>query len=173
MKKYAFLLVIFLSILSCKKQADLLEPNVDFLIGYLTDEGGAVHVADYENQDTIIKSVLDTALAIRVIEKNLEILDMHSLDLEKLKFTIYINTLLDNEKFTTDKNVYSIGRGMGENNINQLASIDNSFIIPLRMTDIKINDNKIELYPENDYIRISYESNYTGLSKVKTIIIKN
>jgi hypothetical protein len=174
MKKLALILIIGLSILSCKKDQFLPEPTVDFHLGYLAENERGIHVEDYLNQDFILRVDLDTALALTVLEDDLEILGLDPQILYNLEFTVYVNTSRDNEIFVRNKNVYSIGGGGGCNNVNQLSSIFNSFILPLRMTGSSVvNDNKIELDPQNDYIRISYESNYSNLSKVKTILIKN
>jgi hypothetical protein len=173
MKKYALLVALSLSILSCEKKQDLPDPTVEFKIGYISDLGGS-HIEYYLNQDTILRSDLDTALSVKVIEKNLNDRKLDSLQLQKLEFTVYINTLLDSEKVTTGSHVYGYGLSMGRNTKNEVNDIDFAFILPLRITDrVIINDSKIELASQSDYIRISYESIYTGLSKVKTIIIKD
>lgn len=174
MKKYALLFALYLIILSCEKKQDLPESKVDFKIGYLADFGTGVHVEDFINQDTIFKNDLDTAITIQISEDDLEAYDLDPLIFENLEFTIYVNTSYDNQRFTRGNNVYSIGAGGGSNNFGKVSSISNSFVIPIKMTDNVIsNNNKIELSPKNDYIRISYESKYSKLSKVKTIVIKN
>lgn len=174
MKKYTLLFALSLIILSCEKKQDLPELKVDFTIGHLADFGTGVHVEEYKNQDTIFKNELDTAIAIRIIEEGLEVYDLDPLIFENLEFTIYINTSYDNQRFIRGKNVYSIGSGGGSNNLGKVSVISNSFVIPIKMTENVIsNNNKIELSPKNDYLTISYESKYTKLSKVKTIVIKN
>jgi len=173
MKKLLIWFIIPLTLQACKKEPYYPEPYIDFLIGHLDTTNRMIHVVDYENQDTVIKSDLDTAIAITVIENNLSIPELDTLEIGDLEFTIYVNTLLDNERFTTDKNVYSIGRGMGRNFREEVTVIDNTFIIPIRITDSKVNNNKVEISTQSDYLRISYESLYSGLSKVKTVKIIN
>jgi hypothetical protein len=174
MKKLAFLFIIAFGFLSCEKDQHLTEPSVKINLGYLTDNTGAVHVDNYLIQDFILRSEIDTAIAVTILENNLEQTGIDPKILENLDFTIYVNTSRDNEIFIRNKNVYSISAGGGTNNLNKLAAIENCFILPIRITDsIVPNDNKLELDPYSDFIRISYESNYSGLSIVKTYFIKN
>jgi len=174
MKTLAFFCIIGISILSCNKDQSVPEPSVKINLGFLSDKGGGIHVEDYLNQNSILRSELDTAIAVSVLENNLEKIGLDPKILDNLEFTIYVNTSRDNEVFIRNKNVYSIGTGGGSNNLNKLSSIFNYFILPIKITDSVIaNDSKLELDPFSDYIRISYESNYTGLSIVKTFLIKN
>ena len=174
MKKLAFLFIIALSIFSCIKDQYSPEPTVNISLGHLTADGGAVHVENYLIQDLILRSELDTALAVTILENNLEETGLDPKILDNLEFTIYVNTSRDNEVFIRNKNVYSFGAGGGTNNLNKLSSIENLFILPIRTTDsIVVNDNQLQVNPYSDYIRISYESNYSGLSIVKTFFIKN
>jgi len=174
MKKLPFLFIIAFGIFSCEKEKHLPEASVTINLGHLTDNNGAVHVEDYLIQDFILRSDIDTAIAVTILENNLEQTGINPKVLENLDFTIYVNTSRDNEVFIRNKNVYSIGAGGGTNNLNKLAVIANCFILPVRINDsIVPNDNKLELDPYSDFIRISYESNYSGLSIVKTYFIKN
>jgi hypothetical protein len=174
MKKLAFLIIVATINFSCKNDQYLPEPSVNINLGYLTDNGGGIHVENYLIQDFILRSELDTAIAVTILENNLEQIGLNPKILNNLEFTIYVNTSRDNEIFVRNKNVYSIGAGGGSNNLNQLSSIANYFVLPIRITEsIIANDNKLELDPYSDFIRISYESNYSGLSIVKTFFIKN
>jgi len=175
MKKLALLFVISLSIISCEKEQGILNPKINFKFGYLSDIGGAVHIENYENQDSILFSELDTAFTVSVIESDLDDLGLDRNlmdDLESLEFTIYVNTSQDFEIFNT-KNVYSIGRGGGRNSSGDISAIENHFVLPIRKTNVEQDNGKIDIGNENDYIRVSYESKYSSLSKVKTIIINN
>jgi hypothetical protein len=172
MKTKSFFIFVVLTVIlySCqKKESALPDPAIEFRIGYLSDSAG-VHSVDYKNQDTIYAKDLDTALTITVIEENLLSLDVNSLRLEDIEFTLYLNTTNDNERFDSGKNVYSIGREMGRDNLNRLDLFGNVFVIPVRTSNPILNNNKLEV-GQTDFIRISYESGYTGLSKVKTILI--
>jgi hypothetical protein len=172
MKKLALVFAISFCFFSCEKSQELPSPTVEFKIGYLSDTGNGLHVENYLNQDTILMSELDTALTVTVVEFGLDTLRLPRNILETMEFTVYINTSNDSEVFTSGKNVYSIGRGGGSNDYKYISSISNSFVLPIRTSNCKINNNTIDINPLNDYIRISYESNYSPFSKVKTIRLK-
>lgn len=175
MKKLALLLVISLSIVSCEKEQGILIPEINFKFGYLSDTLRGVHIENYENQDSLLFSELDTAFTVSVIEFDLDDLGLdHNLmdNLDSLDFTIYVNTSHDFEIFNT-KNVYSIGRGCGRNSSGDISSIEYHFVLPVRKTSVEQGNGKIDISNENDYIRVSYESKYSTQSKVKTIIISN
>ena len=55
-----------------------------------------------------------------------------------------------------------------------MVTISISFVLPIRMNDKAVSDdNKLELSSQNEYIRINYESVYSKMSRIKTIVILN
>jgi hypothetical protein len=173
MKRLIFLSIL-LTLIACEKQATDVDPSVSFIIGHLTEYQRMITITNYDNQDTIFRKNLDTALVITVLENSLVTFQLNYKIMDSLNFTIYVNTSTDNERFISGVNVYSFGSGGGTDNHRIVSSIENSFVIPLRYTSqIKDGNCKLELLPQNEYVRISYESNYTKLSKVKTLKIIN
>jgi hypothetical protein len=172
MKKNTFLLITLLILISCKKQSTSVEPSVDFIIGHLSDSGSVFHLVNNKNQDTIFRSELDTVFSVTVSEKNLDLLHLNPKIILEKNFTIYINSSNDFERFNSGNRHYSFGGGGGVNNDGYVSNMDYSFLIPLRLTNPVINNDKIEISSQGDFLRISYESNYSNLSKVKTVIIR-
>ena len=151
---------------SCKKDSSLPVSTVEFKVGHLAVTNGNIYsTAYYNNQDTLYVNEIDTILIIRVIEDNLTSLVIDTIETPNPKdFTIYLNTLYDDERFCTCEKAYEDGGGHTK------YSITKDYSIPLqKSTSIKEN-RKVEL-GNPDFLRISYESVYSGLSKVKTIII--
>ena len=92
-------------------------------------------------------------------------------DLDKLEFTIYVNTYQDFEIYNT-KNVYSFGRGGGRNMSGEISALEYCFVLPVRKSNPEFENGKIEISDKNDYVRVSYESIYSAQSKVRTFVIK-
>jgi hypothetical protein len=156
---------------SCKKESLLPEPNVEFKIGHVITDGVYISNAYYKNQDTLYLNEIDTFLIIKVTEDNLTSLGLDTIESPNPKdFTIYLNTLYDDERFCTCERAYDFGGG-GSIDVNyQVSNLSKDFLIPVRKSAPIVNNKKVEL-SNPDFLRISYESVYTGLNKVKTIVI--
>jgi hypothetical protein len=156
---------------SCKKESSLPEPTVEFKIGHVITDG--VHYSNtyYKNQDTLYLNEIDTLLIITVIEDNLTSLGLDTIGSPNPKdFTIYLNTLYDDERFCICERAYDGGGGWGKNYNHQVTNLSRDFLIPVRKSASIAENKKVEL-SNPDFLRISYESVYTGLNKVITIVI--
>jgi hypothetical protein len=170
--KTLILFIVGLMVLSsCKKESLLPEPAVDFKIGHVITDGVYFSNTFYKNQETLYLNEIDTFLIITVIENNLTSLGLDTLESPNPKdFTIYLNTLYDDERFCTCERAYDDGGGWGTGYNHQVTNLSRNFLIPVRKSASIVNNKKVEL-GNPDFLRISYESVYTGLNRVKTIVI--
>jgi hypothetical protein len=167
MKIHILILFVGLMIISsCKKDSSLPVSTVEFKVGHLAvTNGNNYSTTYYNNQDTLYVNEIDTILIIRVIEDNLTSLVIDTIEAPNPKdFTIYLNTLYDDERFCTCERAYMSGGGRSKN------SLTTDFRIPVRKAISIMENKKVEL-GNQDFLRISYESVYSGLNKVKTIVI--
>jgi len=148
---------------SCKKESSLPVPTIEFKIGHDVTDGVYHSIAYYENQDTLYLNEIDTLLIITVSEDNFSPLGLDTMITAK-DFTIYLNTLYDDERFCICERAYDGGGGGGA------TSLSRNFLIPVRKSVSTAENKKVEL-TNPDFLRISYESVYTGLNKVITIVI--
>jgi hypothetical protein len=176
--KWKLLIWLILGVLvipACKKDDLIPEPTIEIRLGHLVISSNFITMEDFENQDTLFLNSIDTALTIRIAEKNLIGFssEIDTLDLTDIQsFAVYVNTLFDAERYlSSEGNKYSFGGSMGKNNKNQLEYFDYIFLVPIRTTNPELGDRKIQLN-KPDFLRVSYESSYTGLSKVKTFVVQ-
>lgn len=153
-----------MGLFSCNKDSSLPVATVEFQVGHVVvTNGNTYSTTYYNNQDTLYLNEIDTLLVIRVNEDNITSLPLDTIASAK-DFTIYLNTIYDDERFCICERAYYGGGGGGVNNLSR------DFLIPVRKSVSITGDKKVEL-TNPDFLRISYESVYTGLNKVKTIVI--
>ena len=164
MKIQTLILFVVLTVLSsCKKESSLPAPTVEFKLGHFNTDGIYYSTTYYENQDTLYLNEIDTILIVTVNEGNLTSLGSDTIATAK-DFTIYLNTLHDDERFCICERKYDGGGG------GSLHNLSRNFYIPVRKSASIVENNKVEL-SNPDFLRISYESVYTGLNKVITVVI--
>lgn len=175
MKTSQFIIVLVLfAFFSCKKETTIeLLPTAEISIGHITGWSNTSKIVNYANQDSMYAASLDTSITIEISEKNIRNPKLNNLDPLDLEFSLHITTSEDNEVFVSSKNAFCFGSGLSKNN-GGICSISSILNIPLRISNkIEKQNNKMEVKEQGDYIKISYQSNYSGLILEKTLKIKS